>query len=251
MSENVIPPDLLKQLAELQKRLESVETDVKTVKDLNDIGKDIAKEVQDEVELLKQHGVTIPYLDKKVQKLKVRGKRGRGAKPITRDEILDVQKISKSARECARKMGVDYRTYKKYARMHGVHKMMAYPPPKGLRPCANVRSPHTGKYKIEDIIQNKWPDFPIHRLKDKLIRSGKKESICEQCGFKERRLTDGKIPLLLAFEDGNKKNHQVENLRVLCYNCAFLTGRCYVKKGEKSFDPDVLQDSKKILPARH
>jgi hypothetical protein len=250
-----------KVLAELQRvneRLNIVETenaalkkDVGEVKDLNDIGRDVAKEVADEVDLLKQNGVNIRFLDKKVEKYQVRGKRGKQAKPLTKDEIVDIQKVCKSAHEAARKLGVTYPTYKKYAKLYGVHTLINYPPPKGVKPKGCLVSPYKGKYPIDDILQSKWPEFPIHRLKDKLIRSGKKEACCEQCGFKERRITDGKIPLLLNFEDGNSKNHSIENLTILCYNCTFVSGRGYIKKGAKQFDPDILQDAKKILEARH
>jgi hypothetical protein len=147
-------------------------------------------------------------------------------------------------------LGVTYATYKKYARLYGVHNLINFPPPKGIRPIGCLTNPNKGRYPIDEILQNKWPDFPIHRLKDKLIRSGKKESCCEQCGFKERRITDGKIPLLLNFEDDNHKNHSFENLRILCYNCTFTSGRGYITKGHKIFDPDTLQDSKKLLRAR-
>ena len=51
--------------------------------------------------------------------------------------------------------------------------------------------------EIEDLLNGKHTKFPVHRLKDKLIRSGMKKAECEICGYKERRITDGKIPLLL------------------------------------------------------
>ena len=45
---------------------------------------------------------------------------------------------------------------------------------------------------------------------------------CNNCGFEEKRLTDGKVPLVLDFIDGDRKNHEYENLRMLCFNCSFL-----------------------------
>jgi hypothetical protein len=249
---------LLDTVSAMSERLQLVESenaslkkDIGEIKDLNDIGRDVAKEVTDEYDLLKQNGVKIRFVEKKIAKYQVRGKRGKLAKPLTKEEILDMQKVSTSAHEVARKLGVTYPTYKKYAKMYGVHTLINYPPPKGVRPTGCLVNPNKGKYPIEEILQSKWPDFPIHRLKDKLIRSGKKDSCCEQCGFKERRITDGKIPLLLNFEDGNSKNHSIENLKILCYNCTFVSGRGYINKGAKRFDPDILQDAKNILPARH
>ena len=40
-----------------------------------------------------------------------------------------------------------------------------------------------------------------------------KKSECEMCGYKERRVVDGKIPLLLNFEDGDIRNRNIENLK--------------------------------------
>ena len=45
---------------------------------------------------------------------------------------------------------------------------------------------------------------------------------CNCCGFEEKRLTDGKVPLVLDFKDGDRKNHKYDNLRMLCFNCSFL-----------------------------
>ena len=45
---------------------------------------------------------------------------------------------------------------------------------------------------------------------------------CNCCGFEEKRLADGKVPLVLDFIDGDRKNHKYENLRMLCFNCSFL-----------------------------
>jgi hypothetical protein len=250
MSED-INKELYEQLQELKKRLESVETDVKSVKNLNDIGRDVASEIMAEADALRQNNVHIPFLEKKIAKLKVRGKRGFGAKPLTKQEILDVQTISTSGHQAARKLGVAYSTYKKYAKLYGIHTLINYPPKKGVKPFTHLHNPYKGKYPLDEIMAGKWPEFPVHRLKDKLIRGKLKESCCEQCGFKERRMTDGKIPILLSFIDGDKMNRKIENLKILCYNCIFLSGGGYLRKGTKQFDPDILQDSKKIIKARH
>ena len=39
------------------------------------------------------------------------------------------------------------------------------------------------------------------------------------CGYSESRITDGKVPLILAFKDGDRSNHVLENLEIVCYNC--------------------------------
>ncbi len=56
----------------------------------------------------------------------------------------------------------------------------------------------------------------------------------------------------LHFEDGNKTNHNIENLKILCYNCTFCSGRGYIRRGTIHFnmDPDVIQGAKKPIRAR-
>ena len=49
-----------------------------------------------------------------------RMKRGRGSVELLKNDIIDIQKKSVSAFEAARKLGVSYNTYKKYAKMYGI-----------------------------------------------------------------------------------------------------------------------------------
>ncbi|WP_184202414.1 HNH endonuclease [Armatimonas rosea] len=46
---------------------------------------------------------------------------------------------------------------------------------------------------------------------------------CCQCGWAERNLNTGLIPLHLDHIDGNWRNNRPENLRLLCPNCHALT----------------------------
>ena len=40
--------------------------------------------------------------------------------------------------------------------------------------------------------------------------------------FKERRVLDYKIPLLLHFKDKNTNNYNLDNVQLLCYNHYYL-----------------------------
>lgn len=140
-------------------------------------------------------------------------------------------------------MNVSYACYKKYAKLYNLHTTFTN---KSGRGVLKTKNPKIGKYPLDDILNGKFPDYPLWKLKDRLIRSGLKPAACEQCGYCERRLTDNKIPLLLVFEDNNEKNHKLENMKVFCYNCSFTSGRIWVKiKDRKRWlnDPDRLQGS--------
>lgn len=241
------------EISKKLQELEEIKSKVEKLYDLSNIGDDVRKEL-DQYKILKNHGVVIPHLDKEFsdQLYPRRENRGPHTRPLLKHEVQEALDKSTSAKKAAKRLGVSYPTFKKYSRLYGIHKTPGWPIKKkephelGRGPI----DPHKGKYPITDILNGLHPDFPVHRLKDKLIRSGIKKPECEQCGYGERRLTDGKLPLLLNFEDGNNKNHKAENLRLLCYNCTFTCGKGYISKGPKIFDPDVLQDGKKILRQR-
>lgn len=61
------------------------------------------------------------------------------------------------------------------------------------------------------------------KIKQVLVRSGILLEKCDICGFQEARITDGKIPLLICYIDGNSDNLHIDNLQLLCLNCYFLT----------------------------
>jgi hypothetical protein len=67
-------------------------------------------------------------------------KRGIGAKPIEEVEIRMVQEKSKSAFEAARKLGVSYNTYKKYAKLYDIFDDLKNPAGIGIkRTISNVK----------------------------------------------------------------------------------------------------------------
>jgi hypothetical protein len=238
------------QITRRLNELEDLKTKVEKLLSLSKIGEDVRIEIE-EVRMLQSKGIIIPHLEKQFadQLYPKRPTDGKKRKPINESEILEAIEKTRSARKAAKFLGVSYPTFKTYAKKYGVHKTKGWPITKSVHIRGPI-SPHRGKYPIDDILDGKHPEFPVHRLKDKLIRSNIKKAQCEQCEFKERRIIDGKLPLLLNFEDGNNKNHKLENMRLLCYNCTFTSGKGYISKGPKIFDPDILQDSKKILRQR-
>ena len=146
-------------------------------------------------------------------------KRGLGSKPLLESEIKEIQQKARSAMEAARMLGVSYNTYKKYAKMYGIFEDLKNPNGYGIRKGYNVKR---GKYSLEDILKGKYPDYPVYKLKNRIILNGYMEEKCNNCGFCERRITDHRVPLVLDFHDDNRKNHKWENLQFLCLNCYYL-----------------------------
>lgn len=149
-------------------------------------------------------------------------------KVLLESDIRLAMSRTKSNAEAARFLGVNNRTYRRYARMYidldtekSLYDMHMNRGGKNTQKFSlnYMRKEHN----IEDIIAGKYPKFPLQRFKEKLIRDGIIEEKCELCGFFEKRITDLKAPLLLTFRDGNNKNWQLDNLELLCFNCYYLT----------------------------
>jgi hypothetical protein len=140
-------------------------------------------------------------------------------RPLLESEIIAAQKIGKSANECAKILGVHFTTYKKYAVMYGLFEKVLNKKGAGVK---KTHSPSIGKYPIEEVLKGTYNNnkylTPILIYK-RIVRAGIREDKCEICGFSEKRVVDGKAPLLLMGKDGNRKNFHSNNLEIVCYNC--------------------------------
>jgi hypothetical protein len=163
--------------------------------------------------------------------------RGVGSKGISLQKIIESCNNTKSNLAASRYLNVHYSTWKKYAKQYtqedGRTYFEAHKNEKGIGIPKGTGG--GGRYSLEDIQNGIVPnDYPAFRYKYRLLRAGIKLEKCENCGFEEQRLTDGKVPLQLDFIDGDPTNRKLENVRLLCYNCYFLlSGNMFWrKKGE-------------------
>lgn len=148
----------------------------------------------------------------------------------------------------ARYLHVSYQHYKKWAKnydsdvpgktLFDVHKnQQGKGIPKFLKLTSNEPA-------LIDIIEGRVSSahFTPEKLKSRLLTEGFLEEKCKRCEFDERRVMDYKVPLLMHFKDGNKRNYFKDNIEMLCYNCYFLT------VGDVFTDKDVehIESSKPI-----
>lgn len=162
--------------------------------------------------------------------------RGPMVPPLTRAEIEHAQANTKSNMEAARFLGVSYSRYRKYAKIYNLFDSHLNPTGIGTNKGYAARP---SSIPLKDIFANKHPGYNIVRLKNRMVARNLLLEECAMCGFKEKRITDSKTPLILTFKSG-KKDFTQSNLELLCYNCLFLTtgapsvaNRGYI---EKSFN---------------
>ena len=130
---------------------------------------------------------------------------------------------TQSMTQAARLLGIAYNTFKKYAEQYNL-----------FQPSEN-KGPHTAPLHFDwnkranDILAGKHPNYPIQKLQWLLLKEGKLLEQCCECGHSKARVKDNKIPLLIDFIDKDHHNHEIENLRMLCYNCYFDLDRPMLK----------------------
>ena len=158
---------------------------------------------------------------------------------LSKEQIVAAQGRTKSNMAAARYLHVSYQHYKKYAKMYNLfdgHKNQAG---KGIPKF--LRGPKKMPHMIE-IIEGRIAasSFEPAKLKYALIEQGYLLEECAVCSFKERRVLDYKVPLLLHFKDNNSNNYSLDNVQLLCYNHYFLTvGDIFSDKQIKLIIPGV------------
>jgi len=144
-------------------------------------------------------------------------------KPIPKGRIEWAVEQARSAAEAARLLNVDKNTFKKYAIMYDLYEGVKNKSGKGISKGGNIWK---GTHNLKDICDNKYPNYPLWKLKDRILRACWKEEKCDECGFSESRITDAKVPLVANLKDGNwekgQRDYSLENIQLLCLNCFYL-----------------------------
>ena len=155
-------------------------------------------------------------------------------KPLSKEMIVAAQAKTKSNMAAARYLHVSYTHYKRYAQMYKVLETHKNQSGKGIPKFLKGTSKEPA---LLDIIEGRMSatSFSPSKIKYRLIEEGYLLEECSMCGFKERRVLDYKMPLLLHFKDNNKSNYNSDNMELLCYNHYFLN------VGEIFNDKDIKQ----------
>jgi hypothetical protein len=140
-------------------------------------------------------------------------------------QIEQAIKVTRSNRAAAEYLRVGYNLYKRFAKMYknkegvtlfDIHKNQEG---KGIN---KTHGYDKNRHKLDDILLGKHPTYPTNKLMSRLFISSYVEERCVCCNFSSKRPSDLKTPLILNHINGNKTDHRLENLEVLCYNCYFI-----------------------------
>lgn len=156
----------------------------------------------------------------------------RAAKIFSKEDLLRAMKVTKSVRAAARYLNCSYQHLKPYMKSYRIDDNNPNSPT-----LFEAHKNQVGK-GIPKFLTNhgKGPDlqkllsgelytesYSIDKFKQRLIAEAILPEECSCCGFKEQRVSDYRVPLLLSFKDYNKRNWKRDNIEFLCYNCYFLT----------------------------
>lgn len=173
--------------------------------------------------------------------------RGRSSLNLSESEIRYAIENTKSNAEAARFLRVSFTTYKKYAKqyrdsetnetLYDLHTNQA-----GIGVRKDIQTANSGRYSIERILSGEHPNYPVWKIRNRLLALGIFTEQCSCCGYSERRITDDTVPLLLDFKDGDKKNHRIENLQLLCLNCYYQqSGNPFNETKERFWNYNLLE----------
>lgn len=162
-------------------------------------------------------------------------------KPLLKKDIEYAQSQTRSHHEASRYLNISFSTYKKWAKDYGLY----YNEHMNRAGKGVSKARKKGLFGLNEILEGKHPNYDRTRLRDRLIATATIVQRCHYCGVSQVR-PDGKGPYTLDYADGNRMNLSKDNLRLICYNCSYLTtGRVAVVTDDPIASPD--QDYEEIL----
>lgn len=137
-------------------------------------------------------------------------------KQVDQPEFIKVCQESETMAIAARRLGMHFNTFKRYALKFG---------------CYNTNQAHKGikigprvdRILTEDILAGKYPDYQTYKLKLRLLREGYLKDECQRCGWHEKPADAEFTSCELHHKDGDSHNHVFSNLILICPNCHSLT----------------------------
>jgi hypothetical protein len=128
---------------------------------------------------------------------------------ISKERVVEVCLKSHSMAKAAAELNIHFNTLKRLAILYN-----CYLPNQGLK---GGQKTTPVKILLSEILIGEHPYFQTYKLKNRLLKEGLIENKCAICSLDT--WNNRKINLELDHIDGNRTNHERNNLRLLCPNC--------------------------------
>ena len=129
---------------------------------------------------------------------------------ISKSTFVETCKNSPTMAIAASTLGLHFNTLKRVAQ-----ELDCYEPNQGGRGITKPKE--NGKIPLSEILAGEHPSYQTFKLKKRLIKEGVKENKCEKCGLRDWQ----NLPLNMELHhiNGDRTDHQLENLKMICPNC--------------------------------
>ena len=129
---------------------------------------------------------------------------------VTDDDILRACNTESTMAKAASSLKIHFNTLKRRAKLLG-----CYNPNQGGK--GTVKKHNGNKIPIDEILTGKHPHYQTNKLRKRLIKEGIKDEKCEVCGITD--WNGMKLSFELDHINGDRTNHKLDNLRIICPNC--------------------------------
>lgn len=130
---------------------------------------------------------------------------------ISDERFIEVCNNSQSMSKAGATLGIHINSLRRRAKILECYK----PNPSGK----GIKKPYNGSDKIplNEILEGKHPSYQTFKLKNRLLKEHIFENKCSECGLTEWN----KLPLNCELDhiNGDRTNHILTNLRMICPNC--------------------------------
>lgn len=173
---------------------------------------------------------------------------------LSEELIRSTIKNTRSNKEAAAWLRISYKTWKKYAEAYTdpitgrtLFNMHMASGGKGIPKVRGNRKNQVNPRALElgyQLIQGQYSTpARINELSIRLMKDGRLGFCCAECRFSQKRPIDMKMPLLLNFKNNDRTDWREDNLRWLCYNCAFLLSLDYFTKTKREILQSIAPES--------
>lgn len=151
---------------------------------------------------------------------------------ISDSEIIKVSNQSLTMAKAAATLGMHFNTFRRRAIQLGCYK-----PNQAGKGLTRPKKDGFDKIALSEILSGKHPQYQTNKLRIRLIKEQIKENKCEVCDITN---WNGKpVSFELDHIDGNRTNHNIDNLRIICPNCHSQTKTYRAKNIKKRPDGGI------------